>query len=264
MSWTPIHPNHAIERTRVVIQFATPLALKLISSLGSEVEKARSDFGFKEKENTTLHNFTVQPDAGSPIITESVAGWVFKRELEAGSVAEALVLDQRAFVYESLEYISWKLFQERFSRISDTIVQKISENADILAVTLEYYDVFTFDGPPDEALPGNLISENLNDALYESARNGAELWHLHRGWFEQANNRRILVNQNIGALPWKLPNQNDARRVQIFTKTERQANSGDIDLSSLRDELDTMHEVSKRVVSESLKREIGEKIGLGK
>ena len=93
-------------------------------------------------------------------------------------------------------------------------------------------------------------------------RAGRELWHVHRGWFEESEGCRLLVNQNIDAQQAKTADGRDARSVAIYTKVERQANGGDVDLASLQVDLDAMHGVSKRVIREALRDEAQEKVGL--
>lgn len=263
MHWTPIRPNHAIERTRVLIQFATPISNKVVSTLGKLVEEGRHLSGLGPRVEVLSDDIAVAAGAAGPqFLTQRSVGWQFNRETEPGAVVEALVLGHRSFIYETTEYVRWRLFKERYSSLTDGVINKLASDVDVQSIALEYFDRFVFDGPMIQASPDLLLHKVFSSNLPASARSGNELWHVHRGWFEGVGNGRFLINQNITAEDGKMPDGTDVRSVSIFTKVEHQSNGSEIDLNTILVDIDSMHDVSKRVISEALLDNAKQKVGL--
>lgn len=263
VSWIPIHPTHAIERIRILIRFASPLPAKMVTRLGDLIESRRQEAGLGPRTEINQKTFRFAVDtSSSPVVDETSFGWQFKRETGSGAVVEAIVLDPQGLLYESAEYVRWGPFADRYTRLTNDIVSKLAGDVNVQAVALEYFDRFVFDGPVLDAHPGTLVKTELADVLPESARSGREFWHIHRGWFEGEEPHRFLVNQNIDAQPAKRPNGQDIRSVAIYTKVERQANGGDVDLSELGADLNVMHDVSIRVIRDALRDDVQRRVGL--
>lgn len=263
MHWTPIRPNHAIERTRILIQFATPISNKVISGLGKLVDDQRPQTGLGPRFEVHSDDIAVTAGVSGPqFLSQRSVGWQFNRETEPGVVVEALILGQRSFLYETTEYVRWGLFKERYSNLTSEVIKKLATDVDVLAIALEYFDRFIFSGSLIDASPSLLINNLLCTNLPPSARSGNELWHLHRGWFEGFGENRFLINQNITAENGKKPDDTDVRSVSIYTKVEHQSNDSEIDLNAILANIDGMHVVSKRVVSETLLEDVKQKVGL--
>lgn len=262
VTWLPIHPTHAIERTRIVIQFQNPLHHKMVSRLGEQFDQVRKEFGFGARIETQAHMVTlVQADA-TPVVSPKAVGWQFNRTTEQGALMEVVVLDPQNFVYESAEYVRWALFADRLSRMTGSMVAELQRDVDVQSVALEYFDRFVFGGTIDQSVPSGLVRNELLCSLPDSATSGSELWHVHRGWFEGEGPNRFLVNQNIDAQQARNPEGKDVRSVVIYTKVERQAQSGNVDLSTLANDLGAMHDVSKRVIRDALIEDAQKRVGL--
>jgi hypothetical protein len=262
--WQPIHPNHAIERTRVIIQFATPISNKMSEGLTGALAFATSKGGLGPREGVARNGVRLLMSAqGTQVISQdSQSGAQFARRSQSGEIIEAVLLDQGSLVYETIEYVRWALFQKRFSELAAGVVEKLAADADIGSVTLEYFDRFVFEGPIGVALPIDLICDDLLLTLPDSAKSGKEIWHIHRGWFEGEADSRFLVNQNVDVQEGQVPTGEAIRSVALYTKVEQQAGAIAPDLTRVVDLLDKLHIVSTRVVREALQAIVQERIGL--
>jgi uncharacterized protein (TIGR04255 family) len=263
VNWQPIHPNHAIERTRIAVQFKDALPLRTVLGVGEVFEKTRSDFGFGPRVEVQAHSIVVDlAGQGQQPVAQQSRGWQFRREAAPGAIVEALIFTPEGVVYENVEYVRWAEFWDRASRLILPLVQISAEVTDLRLFSLEYFDRFVFSGAPSMASPSSLISEGMAANLPGTPRSGAELWHLHRGWFETLNGIRVLVNQNIDANDVHNPDGEIKRSVGIYTKIERRNTSEVVDASSISSDLNKMHEISKMVVASVLMPEIRTRIGL--
>ena len=263
VSWHPIHPKHAIERTRIVVQFKDKLPQKTIQKLGEAFEGLRQDFGFGPRVEVQTHTLLVGPDGPTPqMLSQQARGWQFVREAAPGAVLEALVLDPEGLVYENVEYVRWADFWSRASAMLLPLVAGIADVSDLRLFSLEYFDRFVFAGSPAEAAPTTLIRNKLIETLPASARSGEELWHLHRGWYETFGGIRVLINQNIDANDGQNPKGEQARAVGVYTKVERRNRNEIVDAGQLSNDIVKMHEISKSIFASAIIDEVHQRIGL--
>jgi uncharacterized protein (TIGR04255 family) len=263
LSWTPLHAAHAIERTRVGLQFAEQAPSKLISRIGQGFESKRSEFGFGPRIERQVSTLMVTEGSGAPSVVESKAnGWQFARSIDSVPVFETLIFEPQAMIYETLEYSRWNTFLSRFNVITEEIINSLQQTMSFASVTLEYVDRFMFSDANSLPSPAGLIAGNLSSVLPVPAQEGRTPWHIHRGWFEEVKGIRLLVNQNIDALPVKGRDGATVQNVQIYTKIERRGEVMDLDRTSLNHNLNAMHDLSKIVVISALSGEIRKKVGL--
>ena len=193
MSWRPIHPNHAIERTRISVQFKDKLPQKTIQKLGEAFESQRASFGFGPRVEVQTHTVTFATDTPlGPLVAQQARGWQFVREAGLGNVLEALVLDPEGLVYENVEYVRWADFWLRASQMILPLVDGVAAVTDLRQFALEYFDRFVYEGSATDASPTKLIQHRLTDTLSDAAKSGEELWHIHRGWYETADGIRLI------------------------------------------------------------------------
>lgn len=235
----------------------------MVLSVGEGFEKTRSDFGFGPRVEVQTHSIVMNlVGQGQQPVAQQSRGWQFRREAAPGAIVEALVFTPEGIVYENVEYTRWAEFWDRASQLLLPLVQLSAQVTDLRLFSLEYFDRFIFSGAPATASPSLLISEGMASNLPDTPRSGAELWHLHRGWFETLDDIRVLVNQNIDANDAQSPDGETRRSVGIYTKIERRNRNETVDAGSISDDLNKMHEISKAVVSSVLVPEIRARIGL--
>ena len=263
VSWHPIHPNHAIERTRVVVQFKDKLPQRTIQKLGEAFETKRGSFGFGPRVEVQTHTLLVAPDGPAPqMLTQQARGWQFVREAAPGAVLEALVLDPEGLVYENVEYVRWADFWLRASEMLLPLIGSVSDVTELRLFSLEYFDRFVFSGALNSAAPTALIRDALIATLSDAAQNGEELWHLHRGWYETVDGIRVLINQNIDANDGQNPKGEPTRAVGVYTKVERRNREEVVDSTLLSEDLVKMHTISKTVFASAITVEMHKRIGL--
>jgi uncharacterized protein (TIGR04255 family) len=261
VTWHPIHPNHAIERTRIVVQFKDNLPQKTIERLGEAFETKRLSFGMGPRVEVQTHTLVLSPD-GQTQQSQRARGWQFNRGAGTGAILEALVLDPEGLVYENVEYVCWLDFWARASEMLLPLIDGVAQISDLRLFSLEYFDRFSYVGDATHAAPVDLINNVLVQSLPRSAREGDELWHLHRGWYETIEGMRVLINQNIDANDVKNSQGDTVRQVGIFTKIERRNPNEIIEAKSLVDDIVKMHSISKDIFGAALNEGIHQRIGL--
>jgi uncharacterized protein (TIGR04255 family) len=262
VTWEPFAANHAIERVRIVVHFAQPIQAKQASAFAALIESRRSNLGFGPQISGLVSVVEIDANTGEHQFTKNPAGWRFLNTSSEGATIEALILSPQFLLYEAATYTRWAAFWERYDTITSEIRTRIHEAVNVRAVALEYVDRFRFSGLPQSAAPAGLIRDAIVDSLPDSARSGREPWHVHRGWFEGEEPHRFLVNQNIEAQTIRVEGNEARRGVGILTKVERQSTTSDLDISSLPDDIDMMHTLSKRVMRDALVQTMCERVGL--
>lgn len=262
MTWEPFTAEHAIERVRIVIHFAQPIQPKQISTFAALVEEKRAEFELGPQTATAANVVEIDASTGDARITKQPSGWSFSRTTSEGATVEALVLNPQFLLYEATSYEGWASFWLRYDLITSELRSRIQSDINVRAIALEYVDRFRFDGEIEKAEPGLLVPNDIVGSLPDSVRSGREAWHVHRGWFEGEEPHRFLVNQNIEAQTIRSAEGVEVRGVGFLTKVERQSDTNDLDISSLPDDIDVMHTLSKRVVRDALMDRMCKRVGL--
>lgn len=262
MAWRSLHPNHAIERVRLIFRFVDPLPNKLVRRLGAEVEDHREKLGFQSKNshrgrqfNIGLEGVSVEPSS------EELSRWDIRRTSVADTVIETLAVESGSVTYEAADYSGWQTFTERFEVVAMPSLRGAMEAVDLGIVILEYVDRFIFDGESTDAAPTEIF-DGIENLIHADALNGTKLWHLHRGWFENIDDIELLINQNIDAQDAEIPQKEKIRSLQIYTKTELRQIPQGVDFSDVKQHLDTMHSRSKEVFASLLTVEMRAAIGI--
>jgi uncharacterized protein (TIGR04255 family) len=264
VTWEPFTADHAIERVRIVIHFAQAIQPKQVSSFASMVETKRAEFGFGPQTTTNSNTVEIDANTGEARLSKQPFGWSFSKTNSDGAALEAIILNPQFLVYDAATYDRWVTFWPRYEAISSDLRERIQADINVRAVSLEYLDRFRFKGPTEAAQPGLLVRESIVGSLPGSVSSGKELWHVHRGWFEGDEPHRFLVNQNLDAQSVQDVDGSEVRSLAISTKIERQSMSGDLDISTLPDDVDVMHTLSKRVVCDTLVEDMCKRVGLVK
>ncbi len=262
MTWEPFTAHHAIERVRIVIHFDQAIQLKQVASFASIVEAKRCEFGFGPQTTTNSNTVEIDASTGEARLSKKPFGWSFSKTKSDGAALEAIILNPQFLLYDIATYDRWVTFWSRYEAISSDLRERIQADINVRAVSLEYLDRFRFYGPTEAAQPGLLVRESIIGSLPSNVSSGRELWHVHRGWFEGNEPHRFLVNQNLDAQSVQDADDSEVRSLAILTKVERQSASGDLDISTLSDDIHVMHTLSKRVVCDTLVDDMCIRVGL--
>lgn len=256
MSWEPVGGAHAIERVRIVVQLESEVPSKMRNLLGTIIEgdRDRLALGPRREVSGQVLNFQIGPQGAVSNQIEAKTGWEFHRSSDSPVPVEALSLQSDTLSYEIGEYSRWQLFLDRFNETAGAILPKILEFSDISVLSMEYYDRFVFSGDPDTARPSDLISVN-DSILGEGAIAGEDLWHIHRGWFEQGEFGRILMNQNMDAQEAHV-NGVRKRSVQILTKADARSTVWGFSGTDIEPHLNALHDHTKKLFALSLNDDV--------
>lgn len=262
VTWEPFTAQHAIERVRIVLHFTQAIQPKQVSSLAALVEAKRAELELGPQTSTNTNVVELDASTGDARISKQPSGWSFSKTTSEGAAVEALLLNPQFLLYEAATYDHWESFWPRYNALTSDLRARIQSDINVRAVALEYLDRFRFEGDVGAAEPGLLVREPIVGSLPDSVRSGRELWHVHRGWFEGDEPRRYLVNQNFDAQSVQDSGGAEVRSIALATKVERQSATGDLDISSLPDDIEIMHTLSKRVVRDTLSDEMCKRVGL--
>lgn len=236
MAWQPIHPTHAIERTRVTLGFDQSPPEKLVAKVGRGLaaRSAELQLAGPAANNTTL----VQPNG----LQFNFQGWTFTRSTPDGQLVEVIHLAPNELVYEIGEYGRWELFSERLRSVIGAVVNELFGVLSLRATSLEYLDRFVFAGKPTEARPSELLQPEVVASLSDDVKSGERVWHLHRGWYRETNGRDALVHVNIDAQDGESAGQ-PARSIAILTRSVFFHQDGLDGVETLYGDLDLLHDV---------------------
>lgn len=263
MPWIPVSTAHAIERTRIAITFAPELSSKTVEAAGKAADPAVAEMGLLPRTALNAENFAVGIGPDGPKLTgRKMVAWQITNAAGPAGATEVLQLDQAGIQYETTSYVRWALFLDHFQKLAGKSLEALDAVSDAQAVSLEYFDRFIFDGDMEQGRPGDLLAGALVEVLGAPAKSGKELWHLHRGWFEEQDDERFLVNQNLDAVDGQTVDGKTIRSVQILTKVERRATEGPISLANFAPLLEKMHKLSKATLGGVLNDDAQLKIGL--
>lgn len=247
---------------RIVIQFSSHLPEKFIRKLAADSEEHRLGAGFTSKNLREGHELVFGPNglSGGKQTTQFF-GWDWQRLSPTNRPVESLAVENMNLVYETAEYTHWEDFLERFEAVAKRLLGAILNVVDISNTSLEYFDRFVFEGPSTQAKPSGIFTDVVQP-LHPEVGSGKELWHHHRGWFEQMDNFKLLINQNIDAQDSDLPNNKKVRSVQILTKTELRTGGASVDYDTLKPHFNAMHSRSIGVFKDILIPEIKQRVGI--
>ncbi|WP_289155608.1 TIGR04255 family protein [uncultured Salipiger sp.] len=262
MTWTPVQQRHAIERVRFEVAFTESLPARVVDSAKRTFEQVRNDVRFEEPTHQEYHQFLVGRDAALSRAGKGTDGWLARRKLASGLIAEAVTLNSTTFSYETTDYRDWGTAYRRFEKIAAKIIEQIATVVDFRSVAHDYVDRFVFQGFPKDAKPTDIFVPALLAPLNEGARSGRFLWHIHHGWFEDVDGRSILVNQNFDAQDGQTPTGTDVRSLQILTKAEFRPKPDQFSVVDLEVIVKQLHDICNERFSSVLTDDAKKMIGL--
>lgn len=265
MTWRPLHPQHAIERTRVTISFEQAVPEKLSTRAASIFEEraAALQFGGRIQTQTAIVSLAVG-GAGSPPKPEivPVLGWTFNRNLEDTGTIEAFGLNGADLFYEVAEYGRWAFLRQRLEAVFGQVPAFLSQSLSHRVTTLEYQDRFVYFGAPEKADVRDLIVD-IASAIPPRAASGEKMWHLHRSWVHEQSSRDIIVQQNLDPQDGALQDGTPARSLLITTRAVLRYDPGQEGIEPLYQELDLLHDVANGAFSAAIRSDFRTMVGLG-
>lgn len=262
MNWKPLHEAHAIERVRVMFNFAEPLTSKLLSSSTKETIDRADEFGFDavEPAESSFKTIRLGKDGVPTVGDAKQNGTVIKRFSEGQLLEEAGFRDS-AFGYVTLTYGRWENLRNRIEELFYNALNSVDDAADVESCKLEYWDSFQFEGPLDEADVSELVT-HYDSAIPESVREGASQWHSHAGWFEPGGFGPVLVNRNIDVVDKVRDDGEKFRALGIHTLVEQRSETKSLPIANFLDYLEMMHRRSLYLFGDTITEPYRKMIGL--
>lgn len=267
MTWMPANSAHAIERVRYIAKFRENIPSKLVRQMSDRVAAVQNETRLAGPVPLSGINlaFQVTPD-GQPIFGEPSApqnGWQFSRNSTSAEAIEMIAVAGDQIIYETVDYRRWSTFKQRFEKVVGNILHMATATLDVDTISLEYFDRFNFVGPSHEAAPGKLLV-NVEGSLHEDARSGRTLWHIHRGWYEYAEDGSVLVNQNFDAsdITPRGGKGDTIRSVAILTKIDLRDKMFPVNDGPVIERLDFMHRLSKEYFKRALQPHVLHSVGI--
>lgn len=264
MTWRPMTEQHAIERVRVSLTFERPIPPKMVRALGARLDGRLQGLGFAPIAMQSGQGIVLQLGPAGPIAVQQpqeLSGWTFQLAPMVGATpVEVFQLAENALIYEVAEYSRWPVFIDRFDSVTSEVVRDLL-TLDDPTLALEYHDRFWFDGPLGEAAPSLFLSV-AETLVPPTAQSGAELWHVHRGWFEPTPpHGRLLMQHSMDAQEEVVQGQ-PRRVIRVTTRAIGQKGAWTIAEDSLQPHLDIMHDRTKKVFADTLTPEMRRLVGI--
>ena len=264
MTWRPLHSQHAIERVRLIVQFNEQVPAKVVRKMSDALSGLRHETRMVGPTPVQGFGFSmVQAEGGMIPQPQPVTnGWQFTRNAANNAPLEAVVFDGMSLTYETTEYQKWDTFKRRTKKVLDDLLQTACQSVDFQSVSMEYIDRFMYVGTATEAAVDDLLID-IGPMLHASAASGKHLWHLHRGWFEELNHGKALINQNFDAQEGLVAGKNaPMRSLQVLTKAELRADSLDLSIEKYEENLETLHNLTKSYFKAAIVPTHHESLGL--
>ena len=264
MTWRPLHSQHAIERVRLIVQFNEQVPAKVVRRMSDSLFALRHETRMTGPTPTQGLSFSmVQVEGGMIPQPQAVTnGWQFTRNASNNAPLEVVVFDGMSVTYETTEYQRWDAFRRRTKKVLDEVLMTACEAVDFQALSIEYVDRFMFAGHATEAKVDDLLT-GASPMLHPDAGSGKHLWHLHRGWFEDFNGGKVLINQNFDAQEGIVAGQTaPTRSMQVLTKAELRADSFDLSAEKYEENLETLHDLTKSHFKAAILQSHHESLGL--
>ena len=264
MTWRPLHSQHAIERVRLIVLFNEQVPAKVVRRMSDALFALRHETRMTGPTPVQHFGFSmVQAEGGMiPQPQPFTNGWQFTRNASNNAPLEAVVFDGMSLTYETTEYQRWDAFKRRTKKVLDQVLPIACESVDFQSISMEYINRFMYEGNATEARVINLLTD-VSPMLHPDAVSGKHLWHLHRGWFEDFNGGKILINQNFDAQEGIAAGQSaPTRSLQVLTKAESRADSFDLSIEKYEENLETLHNLTKSYFKAAIVHMHHESLGL--
>jgi uncharacterized protein (TIGR04255 family) len=279
MSWQPAREQHAIERVAFTALLGFPLPPKPFERLLTSVRRRAADSGINEMvvlpqpvqiqltaQDPKISGFQLTPPAEFGPLGQAY------RKTDDGRVLEEIICHNNIIVFSATKYRHWTDFLSRLELCLSEAIKSISQLTNILEVRLEYWDRFDQRAPATE---GNSEEDHLINprstlvAPFQYGQTGS--WHSHIGFFlGEGTAVRTLVNANIdvvsnspGLPPVLIEGiSGQARIYTLVTAQHTVPNSGFDDWQTVKDALDSRHELSKSIVGDLIHPRLADQIQL--
>jgi len=264
MTWRPLHSEHAIERVRLIVQFNEQVPAKVVRKMSDALSALRHETRMVGPTPVQGFGFSmVQAEGGMIPQPQPVTnGWQFTRNATNNAPLEAVFFEGMTLTYETTEYQRWDAFKRRTKKVLDEVLKTACQSVDFQAVSVEYIDRFMYAGNATEARVDDLLRD-VGPMLHPNAVSGKHLWHLHRGWFEDFKDGKVLINQNFDAQEGVVAGQKaPTRSLQVLTKAELRADSLDLSIEKYEENLETLHNLTKSYFKAAIVETHYESLGL--
>lgn len=198
MPFIPQSEQHAIIEVVIGLTFARPFYANEIEAFAKTHNELKAEL--PRVNRAAVFNIAF---GNNPPPTPPVGGVMFDRFKADGSIEWRLNVTGNSILVNCLSYTRW---HEVWPRARDYLISAIravgSDDNPLVATTLQYIDMFAWEGAPEDYEISRLLDLS-SDFLPSSLSERGQLWHLHQGWFVPVSvqpPRRTLKRIHIDAL----------------------------------------------------------------
>lgn len=258
MAWKTRQEAHAIERVRVMINFAEPVPSKLLRSATAGIVESANDHEFSSVEpaNSGINILEIGPNT-PPVSTHGQKNGVVMKRFMDEELVEEVGFRDLSFGYMTTTYGRWSNLINRLQTVVFPSLFELNTSVDLTSIKLEYWDSFQFEGDKSEA-DASLLLSGIDGTIPERVIQGGALWHSHSGWFEDGP---ILINRNIDLLDQKI-DEDTVRVLGFYTMVEQRTSEDGFAIENTEQILNVLHNKSAVIFGESLQDDFRKMIGL--
>lgn len=250
----PLNDDHAIESVKFSVAFSKGIVSRSIFAVEQNHHEWRDGLPAR-----SIADFTIESNGR----TADAPGVVFAFVRPDASPSWSMTvagnrIDVECFLYSRWDRV-WKDACEYFVKVFK-VLSETQTDLSIGAVDLTVKDVFVTDD--QSYLLGHLLnrSPRLPDFIFTTP----QAWHANSGWFEEdANWGKILNNLNCDVSPAQGRTFfNFSHFQQIVLKRHQSIKSEESARGFLDEAMNFLHLSNKRLISELLKDDMADRIGL--
>ncbi|WP_160320415.1 TIGR04255 family protein [Rhizobium ecuadorense] len=200
MAFDPVSGDHAIAEVVFGLSFSRPFAAPEIERVARSHSKWKADL--PRLNRTPGFPFMIGNNLqfADGIQFGGIAGGVsFERIKTDGSLDWRVLVDQNNIFVNCLSYTRWAEIWPRAAKyMQDVIGVAGAADALVSSATLQYVDIFKWTSDVSEYNARQVMKpgQNVPPVLFDKG----PFWHLHQGWFEPADNGRVLSRVHIDAV----------------------------------------------------------------
>jgi len=200
LPFAPIGERHAIREVVFVVQVSPAISHADRASLKSAHAQWQAHLPRLDEPPTVAFHLSSSAEEPPPPPIRPLGFFRYKAD---GNVDWRLLIEAESLTVNCLAYTRWQHIWTHARALFAEVSDVLPETTGIASVTLQYVNVFSWNGPTDD-YDSRLLLDGQSPCVPPSVFGHGPLWHLHQGWFRPVDDPpggRILDRMHIDAVP---------------------------------------------------------------
>jgi uncharacterized protein (TIGR04255 family) len=260
----PAAGKHAIEVMALAVEWENPLSLELIEAL-REAYSGSEQLRYLFPELEILKGVTILMGDEAPAFSGTEqSGFQLLKRSEEGGLLWVIHVRPELISCSCFAYERWAITKPEALEVLAPFVEiATAGGAKLRAVGVQYQDAFRISTTEVRAATASLF---LTNTPWLTARVWCDdgPWHLHQGWFSAKADNRIA--HNLLGVDLTTESEQCVIRIngqhRLLVRTFDSGVPAGISSAEISSALDALHVDNKRILSQLLRQDVCDKIGL--